>query len=302
LKFFGRPIAPLSINEPIGTKDFLTQQRTSCIDIEPIGFLLMLNEIPHPLLQPLRLGDLLLPNRIVMAPLTRGRANNPGHVPNDLMREYYEQRATAGLIITEGTWVSEDGQGWHGAPGIYNREQGAGWKAITDAVHGKGGRIFAQLWHQGAVSHPSFFPDERLPLAPSAIDPMQPVHLASGKTMTVTPREMTRADIRQAIADYRNAARIAKDAGFDGVQLQAGFVYLIQQFLHEPTNRRTDDYGGSIENRARFLFEVLEAVLEVWPSERVGVKTGPMLNELGLFKAVESTLPTSEYVYEKLNA
>ena len=262
----------------------------------------MLNEIPQPLLQPRRLGDLLLPNRVVMAPLTRGRAHNPWHVPNDLMREYYEQRATAGLIISEGIWVSEDGQGWHGATGIYNREQGVGWKAITDAVHGKGGRIFAQLWHQGAVSHPSFFHDGRRPLAPSAIDPIQTVHLASGTTMTVTPREMTRANIRQAIADYRNAAHIAKDAGFDGVQLQAGFVYLIQQFLHEPTNRRTDEYGGSMENRARFLFEVLEAVLEVWPSERVGVKTGPMMNELGLFKAVESTLPTTEYVYEKLNA
>jgi N-ethylmaleimide reductase len=262
----------------------------------------MLPEIPHPLLQPRRLGDLLLPNRVVMAPLTRGRAHNPWHVPNDLMREYYEQRATAGLIISEGIWVSEDGQGWHGATGIYNREQGVGWKAITDAVHGKGGRIFAQLWHQGAVSHPSIFHDGRRPLAPSAIDPIQTVHLASGTTMTVTPREMTRANIRQAIADYRNAAHIAKDAGFDGVQLQAGFVYLIQQFLHEPTNRRTDEYGGSMENRARFLFEVLEAVLEVWPSERVGVKTGPMMNELGLFKAVESTLPTTEYVYEKLNA
>ncbi len=212
------------------------------------------------------------------------------------MREYCEQRATSGLII------SEDGQGWHGATGIYNREQRAGWKAITDAIHGKSGRIFAQLWHQGAVSHPSFFPDGRLPLAPSAINPMQTVHVASGTTMTVTPREMTRADIRQAIADYRSAAQVAKDAGFDGVQLQAGFVYLIQQFLHEPTNCRTDEYGGSVENRARFLFDVLEAVLEVWPSERVGVKTGPMMNELGLFKAVESTLPTTEYVYEKLNA
>jgi N-ethylmaleimide reductase len=142
----------------------------------------MANEIPQPLLEPRRLGDLLLPNRLVMAPLTRGRASNPGHVPNDLMREYYEQRATAGLIISEGAWVSEDGQGWLGAPGIYNREQGSGWKAITDGVHAKGGRIFAQLWHQGAVSHPSFFHDGRLPLAPSAIDPLQTVRLASGTT------------------------------------------------------------------------------------------------------------------------
>jgi N-ethylmaleimide reductase len=293
---------PLSFNEPIGTKYFLTNQQASSIDNEPIGFLSMLNELPQPLLQPCRLGDLALPNRVVMAPLTRGRANNSRHVPNDLMRQYYEQRATAGLIVSEGAWVSEAGQGWLGAPGIYNQEQGSGWKAITEAVHAKGGRIFAQLWHQGSVSHPSFFPDGSLPLAPSAIDPKQTVHIASGAIMTVTPREMTRADIRQAIADYRNAAQIAKDAGFDGVQLQAGFVYLIQQFLHEPTNRRTDEYGGSIENRARFLFDVLEAVLEGWPSERVGVKTGPMMNELGLFKAVDSTLPMSEYVYEKLNA
>ena len=124
----------------------------------------MLNQIPQPLLQPHRLGDLLLPNRVVMAPLTRGQANNSGHVPNDVMREYYEQRATGGLIISEGIWVSEDGQGWNGATGIYHREQGAGWKSITDAVHAKGGRIFAQLWHQGAVSHPSFFHDGRLPL------------------------------------------------------------------------------------------------------------------------------------------
>jgi N-ethylmaleimide reductase len=254
------------------------------------------------LLQPYKLGDLTLSNRVVMAPLTRGRAHNPGHVPNDLMREYYEQRATAGLIISEGVWVSENGQGWRGATGIYNDEQGAGWSRITNAVHAKGGRIFAQLWHQGSVSHPSFFDDGRLPLAPSAVDPVQIVHVADGTTMTVVPREMTHADIVQAIGDYRNAARIAKEAGFDGIQLQAGFVYLIQQFLHEPTNRRTDRYGGSIENRARFLFEVLEAVLEVWPSERVGLKAGVMMNELGLFVSVASTLATTEYVYDRLNA
>jgi N-ethylmaleimide reductase len=262
----------------------------------------MPNEAPQPLLEPHQLGDLLLPNRVVMAPLTRGRARNPEHVPNDLMREYYEQRSTAGLIITEGTWVSEDGKGWIGAPGIYNSAQGDAWRKITDAVHAKGGRIFSQLWHQGAVSHPSFFPDGRLPLAPSAIDPEQMVYVADGTAMTGTPREMTRADIRQAVADFRNAARIAMDAGFDGIQLQAGFVYLMQQFMHELTNLRTDEYGGSIENRTRFLFEVLDAVLEVWPSNRVGVKTGPMMNERGIFTAVDSTLPTFEYVYDKLNA
>jgi N-ethylmaleimide reductase len=261
----------------------------------------MSGTITQPLLEPYRLGDLELRNRIVMAPLTRTRAANSGHIPTDLMREYYEQRATAGLIISEGTWVSEAAQGWHGAPGIYNSKQGAAWRSITDAVHAQGGRIFAQLWHQGAVSHRSFFSDGRLPLAPSAIDPQQSIHTASGTVMSETPREMTQADIKQAVADYRGAAQIAKDAGFDGVQIQAGFVYLIQQFLHEPTNRRADEYGGSIENRSRFLFEVLDAVLEVWPSQRVGVKAGPMMNELGIFKAVASTLPTSEYVYERLN-
>lgn len=261
----------------------------------------MSGTMTQPLLEPYRLGDLELRNRIVMAPLTRTRAANPGHLPTDLMREYYEQRASAGLIISEGTWVSEAGQGWYGAPGIYNKEQGAAWRSIADAVHAKGGRIFAQLWHQGSVSHASFFSGGRLPAAPSAVDPLQLIHTAHGTVMSQTPKEMTKADIGQTIADYRSAAQIAKYAGFDGVQIQAGFVYLIQQFLHEPTNRRTDEYGGSIGNRARFLFEVLEAVLEIWPSQRVGIKTGPMMNEVGLFKAVASTLPTCEYVYDRLN-
>jgi N-ethylmaleimide reductase len=139
-------------------------------------------------------------------------------------------------------------------------------------------------------------------VAPSAINPEQLIHVPGGMRMSETPREMTLADIQQAIDEYLNSAQVAKDAGFDGVQIQAGFVYLIQQFLHETTNRRTDEYGGSIENRARFLFEVLEAVLNVWPSQRIGVKTGPMMNELGLFRAVPSTVPTSEYVYERLNS
>jgi N-ethylmaleimide reductase len=261
----------------------------------------MQDKIHQPLLDPYMMGDLPLRNRVVMAPLTRTRAANPGHVPTELMLEYYQQRASAGLIISEGVWVSENGQGWHGAPGIYNAEQGLAWKSITDAVHARGGCIFAQLWHQGSVSHPVFFSYDRLPVAPSAINPEQLIHVPGGTVMSETPREMTRADIKQAVAEFRNAAQVAKDSGFDGVQLQAGFVYLIQQFLHETTNRRTDEYGGSIENRARFLFEVLEAVLDVWPSQRVGVKTGPMMNERGLFKAVPSTIRTSEYVYEKLN-
>ncbi len=236
-----------------------------------------------------------------MAPLTRTRANNPGHVPTDLMREYYEQRATAGLIISEGTWVSERGQGWYGAPGLYNIEQSRAWEHITSAVHAKGGLIFAQLWHQGSISLSEFFEDGRLPLAPSAINPLQMVHVKDGLKMSEVPQEMTLSDIQQAVEDFRKSAQFAKDAGFDGVQLQAGYIYLIMQFLHESTNQRTDLYGGNIENRARFLFEVLDAVLTIWPAERVSIKTGPMLNEQGIFKAVPSTLKTLEYVYNKLN-
>ena len=254
----------------------------------------------NALLSPYELGDIVLKNRIVMAPLTRTRAENAGHVPNELMVEYYAQRASAGLIITEGTWVSEEAQGWYGVPGIYNEEQGKAWQKVTDAVHARNGRIFAQLWHQGGVSHHSFYPDDRLPVAPSAINPQQLVHIRGGTVMSEVPRAMSREDIKRTVLDFKNASRIAQDAGFDGVQLQAGFIYLFNQFLHETTNQRTDKYGGSIENRARFLFEVLDAVLEVWPNQRVGVKTGPMTNELGAFKSVDSTLAVSEYVYERL--
>jgi N-ethylmaleimide reductase len=260
----------------------------------------MSNHIRNVLLTPYQLGDLSLRNRIVMAPLTRTRAENAGHVPNDLMVEYYAQRASAGLIITEGTWVSEEAQGWYGVPGIYNEEQGQAWRKVTDAVHARGGKIFAQLWHQGGVSHHSFYPDGRQPVAPFAINHEQIVHVRGGSVLSETPRAMTKDDIKRTVSDFKHASRIALDAGFDGVQLQAGYVYLFNQFLHATTNQRTDDYGGSIENRSRFLFEVLNAVLEVWPSQRIGVKTGPMMNELGVFKAVDSTLAVSEYVYEKL--
>jgi N-ethylmaleimide reductase len=250
------------------------------------------------LLTPYTLGDLQLKNRIVMAPLTRTRAENRGKVPNELMAEYYAQRAGAGLIITEGTF--EQGQGWYGAPGVYTTEQAAGWKRVTDAVHGAGGLIFVQLWHQGAVSHHSLYADDRVPLGPSAVNLEQLIHLKGGRVPSETPREISLHDINQAVRDFRHAAQVARDAGFDGVQIQGGFVYLFQQFLHEVTNRRTDRYGGSVENRARILFEALEAVLEVWPSSRVGVKAGPMMSEQGAFRATDETLRTSEYVYRKM--
>lgn len=260
----------------------------------------MSNHTRNALLIPYRLGDLSLRNRIVMAPLTRTRAENRGHVPTELMIEYYAQRASAGLIITEGTWVSEESQGWYGVPGIYNQEQGQAWRKVTDAVHARGGLIFVQLWHQGGVSHHSFYPDGRQPVAPSAINLEQHVHIRGGAVMSEIPRAMSREDIKRTVSDFKSASRIALEAGFDGIQLQAGYVYLFNQFLHGTTNHRTDEYGGTIENRSRFLCEVLDAVLEVWPSQRVGVKTGPMMNELGAFKAVGSTLAVSEYVYEKL--
>ncbi|HEY1754260.1 MAG TPA: alkene reductase [Bryobacteraceae bacterium] len=251
------------------------------------------------LLSPYTLGDLKLKNRVVMAPLTRTRAENQGKTPNELMVEYYAQRAGAGLIITEGTFVSEQGQGWFGAPGIYTDEQRIGWARITDAVHRAGGLIFVQLWHQGSVSHRSLYEDGRAPLGPSAVNPEQLIHIKGGRAMSEIPQEMNLEDIKQAVREFRHAAQVARDAGFDGVQIQGGFVYLFQQFLHEVTNRRTDQYGGLVENRARILFEVLEAVLEVWPNNRVGIKAGPMMNEVGAFRATDETLKTSEYVYRR---
>jgi N-ethylmaleimide reductase len=254
------------------------------------------------LLQPVLFGDLELPNRIVMAPLTRMRAPLEGAVPNALMREYYEQRATAGLIISEGTFVSDQARGWYGAPGVYTQAQQKGWQEVTSAVHAAGGRIIVQLWHQGSVSNAALVGNGRLPLAPSAVGPDQLLHTGCGVTeMTSVPKDMSLEDIRQTIADFRHAAMVSRDAGFDGVQIQGGYVYLFQQFLQENLNLRSDTYGGSIENRARLLFEVLEAVLDVWPANRVGVKAGPMMSERGGFRSLPSTLPTSEYVYRRLN-
>jgi N-ethylmaleimide reductase len=259
-----------------------------------------MNRDNQPLLQPIRLGDLDLRNRVIMAPLTRTRAINSEHAPTDLMLEYYRQRASAGLIFTEGTFVSDSSQGWYGAPGVYTEKQRKAWERITDAVHNEGSKIFVQLWHTGGVSRPEL--RDGLPaLAPSAVDLGQQVHTAKGVVMSEQNREMSIDDIKDTIADFVQAARVAKEAGFDGIQLQAGYIYLFQQFLHDLTNRRTDDYGGNIENRARFLFETLEAVLSIWPSQRVSIKAGPMMNEHGLLKATETTLAASEYVANKLN-
>ncbi|MGW5475066.1 alkene reductase [Streptomyces sp. NPDC004008] len=254
----------------------------------------------QPLLQPYKMHDLALANRVVMAPLTRSRARNSDLLPTDLHVEYYGQRASAGLIISEGVWISRDAVGWHDVPGLYTDEQVAHWKRVTDAVHQAGGVIFAQLWHTGSASHPDFF-DGRPPLAPSAVNPGLLSPTSSGRRPTVEPLAMSAQDVRQTIADYATAARNAMAAGFDGVQLQAGFNYLISQFLNPRTNVRTDVYGGSIENRARFLFEIIEAVGEFVDLRRVGVKAGPAWGETGEFVSGPEALTESEYVLGRLN-
>lgn len=254
---------------------------------------------PQPLLTPFRMGELVLPNRIVMAPLTRQRAANPGHVPTKLQAQYYAQRASAGVIISEGTAISPEGFGWADTPGLWNAEQVSGWRVVTDAVHEAGGRIIAQLWHTGAISHPDLL-NGAMPVSAFDVNPLQQSVTPTGRKPTVKPRPMTKIGIRQTVADYREAALNAMKAGFDGVQIQANYLYLIPQFLNSMTNLRTDEYGGSIENRARFLFEVLESVLEVLESEMVGIKIAPM-HEAGPFAANDETLPTIEYVISRLN-
>jgi N-ethylmaleimide reductase len=222
----------------------------------------------------LRLGALDLPNRVVMAPMTRNRAG-PGNVPTALNATYYAQRAGAGLIVTEATQVSPQGVGYPGTPGIHSAEQVAGWKLVTDAVHGAGGRIFLQLWHVGRISHPALQPGGALPVAPSAIAPAGQAWTTNGMEAFVTPRALETDEIPGIVEDYRRGAANARDAGFDGVELHGANGYLIDQFLRDSTNKRTDRYGGSALNRARFLIEVTQALIGEWGRERVGVRLSP---------------------------
>ncbi|MDT6964733.1 alkene reductase [Cupriavidus sp. SZY C1] len=226
------------------------------------------------LFDPLQIGDLHLPNRIVMAPLTRLRAAAPVHVPNALMAEYYAQRASAGLLISEGVPVSPDGVGYENVPGLWTDEQVAGWKVVTDAVHRAGGRIVAQLWHVGRISDPSLL-DGRTPVAPSPIAAGGNVSLLRPQRPFVVPRALTVEEIAQVVADFGRAAANAKAAGFDGVTIHAANGYLLDQFLQDGSNVRTDAYGGSTENRARILLEVADAVTAVWSPNRVGVHLAP---------------------------
>ena len=227
------------------------------------------------LFRPLDAGALSLPHRVLMAPLTRNRAGE-GNVPGDMNAEYYRQRASAGLIITEATQVAPKGQGYPRTPGIHSDEQVEGWKKVTDAVHEAGGQIVLQLWHVGRISHSSFHDGEK-PVAPSAIKP-------DGETLTAnmemkpfeTPRALETEEVAEVVEQYRHGAEQAKAAGFDGVEIHAANGYLVDQFLRSGTNDRTDKYGGSLDNRLRFLQEVMDAVVDVWGADRVGIRFSPL--------------------------
>ncbi len=226
------------------------------------------------LFTPVKIGKLELPNRIVMAPLTRNRAGE-GNVPHALNVTYYQQRATAGLIITEASQVSADGVGYPATPGIHSQEQIDGWKKVTAAVHDSGGHIFLQLWYCGRISHPSMLPDGHIPVSASAIKPEGEAVTYTGMQPFVEPRELTTEEIPGIVEQYRQAAINAQAAGFDGVEVHAANGYLIDQFLRDGTNQRDDEYGGSLENRVRLLQEVIAAVTEVYEPGQIGVRISP---------------------------
>jgi len=228
------------------------------------------------LFDSVQLGPYRLANRIVMAPLTRSRADDAG-VPGELQATYYAQRASAGLIISEATNISAQGKGYIRTPGIWSAEQVAGWKLTTKAVHDKGGRIYLQLWHVGRVSHPDLQPGGALPVAPSAVRAEnQQAYTYEGFKPLETPRALETDEIAGIVADYAHAAKCAMEAGFDGVEIHAANGYLLQQFLSDKTNKRTDRYGGSIENRTRIVVEVVDAVTKVWGGDRVGIRLSPL--------------------------
>ena len=247
------------------------------------------------LFSPLRVGAHQLKHRIVMAPLTRMRAQQPGNVPTELNARYYAQRASGcGLLITEATQISPRGQGYPATPGIHSEQQVEGWRLVTRAVHEKGGLIFLQLWHVGRISHSSHQPDGGLPLAPSPVKPAGNALTASWTEEPFeTPREIRLDEIPSLVEEFRAAARNALAAGFDGVELHSANGYLLDQFLRDGTNKRTDRYGGSFENRARFLLEVLDAVAEVFPFNRIGIRLSP----LGTYNDMSDSDPVGTFGY-----
>lgn len=242
------------------------------------------------LLTPLKKGRFEYKNRVFMAPMTRSRA--PEQVPVDMMAKYYAQRASAGLIFSEGTQISLEGVGYVSTPGIHTEEQIQAWKKVTDAVHAEGGLIFAQLWHVGRVSHPDFH-GGKLPVAPSPIPFKGQAYTPQGMKDTVTPRAMTVAEVKATVEDFRKAAEAAKAAGFDGVEVHGANGYLPAQFLEDGSNQRTDIYGGSVENRARFLLEATDAAMSVFGPERVSVRLSPRNPSNGMSDAD----PEKTYLY-----
>ena len=252
------------------------------------------------LLSPLNSKGLSLKNRVVLAPMTRARAG-ADRIPNALMAEYYAQRSGAGLLITEATTISKQANGWMHSPGIYTDEQTEGWKQVVDAVHDQGSKFFLQLWHTGRASHSSFQENNQLPVAPSAIKiEGGQAHTSEGKQPYQTPRALETEEIPQIVEDYRAAAARAKQAGFNGVEIHSANGYLIDEFLQSKTNHRSDRYGGSIENRYRFLKEIMEAVLTVWDAKQVGVRLSPngSFNDMGSPDYRE----TFTYVVQQLNS
>jgi N-ethylmaleimide reductase len=231
--------------------------------------------------------------------MTRGRTTNPEHIPTELQAEYYRQRASAGLIFTEGTWISQEAVGFINVPGLFSAAQTDGWRRVTDAVHEEGGVIFAQIAHSGAVSHPDFFGGTP-PLAPSAVNPGLKAFTPQGFKDTVTPRAMTLDDIRRTIDDYATAGRNARRAGFDGIELHAATTYLLPEFLSSTLNVRQDSYGGSVENRTRIVLEILDALIDEWGPGRVGIKISPTL-VAGNLALTEQTVPTYDHLIEALN-
>ncbi|WP_374496826.1 alkene reductase [Vogesella indigofera] len=244
------------------------------------------------LFTPVRIGRYTLSNRLVMAPMTRSRADDDG-VPSDLVATYYGQRSGAGLIISEGVFPSAMGKGYVRTPGIESDAQVAAWKQVTDAVHAKGGRIFMQVMHCGRISHPSLLPNDAQPVAPSAIKPAGQTWTDSGLQDFVTPRELSQSEIAGVINDYRMATRRALEAGFDGVELHTASGYLPEQFLSSGSNQRQDQYGGSVENRARFVLEVLAAMVAEAGGDRVGIKISPEMN----FNDIVDANPQETYTY-----
>ncbi|MFK4003053.1 alkene reductase [Qipengyuania sp. NPDC077563] len=226
------------------------------------------------LFEPLTLGAIQSANRVFMAPLTRARSTQPGSIPNEMMATYYRQRAGAGVIISEATGISVEGLGWPAAPGIWTDEQTEGWNLVTDAVHEEGGKIVLQMWHMGRLVHPDFLGGDA-PVSASATKAPGHAHTFEGRKDYEGARELSKSEISRVVEDYRKAAENAKEAGFDGVQLHGANGYLVDQFLRDSTNLREDEYGGSPENRTRFLREVLTALVDVWGADRVGVRLSP---------------------------